>query len=289
MVHRRIKTREVFDLACSAYLGLRRAAHRAEAAADAAALADSDDEADDAGPPPPPPQPRQRPASRPTPPAAPPASDAAGAGNDATEPSAMQATNDAAGAGGGALTQHAPPPQPHPPRHEPAPTHNAPRTAQPVLDCVSHLLVRWPDRQCAGVNAANLVAAPTKAAALATADRNVRPPALSSGLLAIDGVFHEVCAGNGTISHCVAHHGLAAGTLSETDGPKAAALPLAFPAPARVVGDAMTPHNWGRDPALAAGKSSSSRRCPRTHSCQARSRSAARRCFSTTASLSPPI
>ena len=68
----------------------------------------------------------------------------------------------------------------------------------------------------------------------------MRPPALSSDLPAIDGVFHEVCAGNGTLSHCVAHHGLAAGTLSEADGPKAAALPLAFPAPARVVGDAMT-------------------------------------------------
>ena len=55
--HRRIKTREVFDLACSAYLGLCRAAHRAEIAAYAAASADSDDDADDAGPPPPPPQP----------------------------------------------------------------------------------------------------------------------------------------------------------------------------------------------------------------------------------------
>ena len=252
MVHQRTKTREVFDLACSAYLGLRRAAHRAEAAADAAALADSDDDADDVGPPPPPPQPRQQPASRSTPPAAPPACDAAGAGNDATAPSAAQAANDAAGAVGGALTQHAPPPQLHPPRHEPAPTHNAPRTAQPALGCVSHLLVRWLDRQCAGGNAANLVAAPTKAAALASADRNVRPPALSSGLSAIDGVFHEVCAGNGTLSHCAAHHGLAAGTLSETDGPKAAALPLAFPAPARFVGDAMS-HDWIRDPALAVG------------------------------------
>ena len=112
--------------------------------------------------------------------------------------------------------------------------------------------MRWPDRQRAGGCAANLVAAPTTAAALAAVDRNVRPPALSSGLPAIDGVFHEVCAGNGTLSHCVAHHGLAAGTLSETDGPKAAALPLAFPAPARVVGDAMT-HDWSRDPALAVG------------------------------------
>ena len=68
----------------------------------------------------------------------------------------------------------------------------------------------------------------------------MRPPTLGSGLPAIDGVFHEVCAGNGTLSHCVAHHCLAAGTLSETDGAKAAALPLAFPAPARIVGDAMT-------------------------------------------------
>ena len=100
--------------------------------------------------------------------------------------------------------------------------------------------MRWPDRQCAGGSAANLVAAPTQAAALASADRKVRPPTLGSGLPAIDGVFHEVCAGNGTLSHCVAHHCLAAGTLSETDGAKAAALPLAFPAPARIVGDAMT-------------------------------------------------
>ena len=131
-------------------------------------------------------------------------------------------------------------------------TRDTPRTAKPALGCVSHLLVQWPDRQRAGGHAANLVAAPIRAAALATADRNVRPPALSSGLPTIDGVFHEVCAGNGTLSHCVAHHGLAAGTLSETDGPKAAALPLAFPAPARVVGDAMT-HDWSRDPALAVG------------------------------------
>ena len=65
-------------------------------------------------------------------------------------------------------------------------------------------------------------------------------------------MFHEVCAGNGTLSNCIAHHGLAAGTLSETDGPKAVALPLAFSAPARVVGDAMA-HDWRRDPALVVG------------------------------------
>ena len=56
IVHRRIKTGEVFDLASSAYLGLCQAAHRAEATADAAALADSDDDADDDGAPPPPPR-----------------------------------------------------------------------------------------------------------------------------------------------------------------------------------------------------------------------------------------
>ena len=55
-VHRRIKTREIFDLAESAYLDLRRAVHRAEAVADAAAVADSDDDADDDGAPPPPPR-----------------------------------------------------------------------------------------------------------------------------------------------------------------------------------------------------------------------------------------
>ena len=49
MVHRRIKTREVFDLTCSVYLGLRRAAHHAAAAADAVALADSDNGAVDDG------------------------------------------------------------------------------------------------------------------------------------------------------------------------------------------------------------------------------------------------
>ena len=42
-VHRRIKTREIFDLASSAYVDMRRAAHRAKAAADAAASSDSDD------------------------------------------------------------------------------------------------------------------------------------------------------------------------------------------------------------------------------------------------------
>ena len=55
-VHRRIKTREIFDLASSAYVDMRRAAHRAEAAADAATLADSDDDADDNDTPPSPPQ-----------------------------------------------------------------------------------------------------------------------------------------------------------------------------------------------------------------------------------------
>ena len=55
-VHRRIKTREIFDLAESAYLGLRRAAHCAETVADAAAVADSDDDSDDDGAPPPPPR-----------------------------------------------------------------------------------------------------------------------------------------------------------------------------------------------------------------------------------------
>ena len=55
-MHLRIKTREIFDLAESAYLGLRRAAHRAEAAADAVAMADSGDDADDDGAPPPPPR-----------------------------------------------------------------------------------------------------------------------------------------------------------------------------------------------------------------------------------------
>ena len=86
----------------------------------------------------------------------------------------------------------------------------------------------------------------------APADRKVRLTALGSGLPATTGDFHEACAGNGTLLHCVAHHGLAAGTLSETDATKAAALPLAFPAPTRAVGGAMT-HDWSRDPALAVG------------------------------------
>ena len=60
-VHRRIKTREIFDLASEAYVDMRRAAHRAKAAADAAASsdsddADSDDDDDDGGSPPAPPQ-----------------------------------------------------------------------------------------------------------------------------------------------------------------------------------------------------------------------------------------
>ena len=42
-VHRRIKTREIFDLASEAYVDMRRAAHRAKAAADTAASSDSDD------------------------------------------------------------------------------------------------------------------------------------------------------------------------------------------------------------------------------------------------------
>ena len=56
LVHRRVKTHEIFDLAESAYLGLRRAAHCAETVADAAAVADSDDDSDDDGAPPPPPR-----------------------------------------------------------------------------------------------------------------------------------------------------------------------------------------------------------------------------------------
>ena len=61
-VHRRIKTREIFDLASTAYVDMRRAAHRAEAAADAAALADSDDDDDEGDLPPSPPQ--RQPASK---------------------------------------------------------------------------------------------------------------------------------------------------------------------------------------------------------------------------------
>ena len=63
-VHRRIKTREIFDLASSAYSDMRRAAHRAKAAADAAASSDSDDDDDDDDSPPAPPQ--QQPASEAT-------------------------------------------------------------------------------------------------------------------------------------------------------------------------------------------------------------------------------
>ena len=63
-VHRRIKTREIFDLASEAYCDMRRAAHRAKAAADAAASSDSDDDDDDDDSPPAPPQ--QQPASEAT-------------------------------------------------------------------------------------------------------------------------------------------------------------------------------------------------------------------------------
>ena len=56
MVHRRIKTREVFDLASSAYVDMCRAAHRAKVAARAADSSDSDDDTDDDGEPPPPPR-----------------------------------------------------------------------------------------------------------------------------------------------------------------------------------------------------------------------------------------
>ena len=55
-VHRRMKTREIFDLASSAYCDMRRAAHRARAAARAAASSDSDDDDDDDDSPPAPPQ-----------------------------------------------------------------------------------------------------------------------------------------------------------------------------------------------------------------------------------------
>ena len=55
-VHRRMKTREIFDLASSAYCDMRRAAHRARAAARAAASSDSDDDDDDSDSPPAPPQ-----------------------------------------------------------------------------------------------------------------------------------------------------------------------------------------------------------------------------------------
>ena len=55
-VHRRMKTREIFDLASSAYCDMRRAAHRAKAAANAAASSDSDDDDGDGDSPPAPPQ-----------------------------------------------------------------------------------------------------------------------------------------------------------------------------------------------------------------------------------------
>ena len=55
-VHRRIKTREIFDLANGAYVDMRRASHCANAAADAAASSDSDDDDDDGDSPPAPPQ-----------------------------------------------------------------------------------------------------------------------------------------------------------------------------------------------------------------------------------------
>ena len=66
-VHRRIKTREIFDLANEAYVDMRRAAHRAKAAAGTDASSDSDDadsdggDDDDGSPPAPP---RQQPASK---------------------------------------------------------------------------------------------------------------------------------------------------------------------------------------------------------------------------------
>ena len=129
--------------------------------------------------------------------------------------------------------------------------HEGARSTKPALGHVSHLLVTWPDRQSDGIAAEGLVAAPAQAFARAPPDRAPRPPAYSSGMPVIDGVFHEVCAGNGTLTHCVAHHGLEAGTLSETDTLKAKALPLAFPK-ARVVGNAMT-HDWRQNPALAVG------------------------------------
>ena len=61
-VHRRIKTRKIFDLANTAYVDVRRAAHRAKAAADAAASSDSDDDDDDGDSPSAPPQ--RQPASK---------------------------------------------------------------------------------------------------------------------------------------------------------------------------------------------------------------------------------
>jgi 8-oxo-dGTP pyrophosphatase MutT (NUDIX family) len=55
-VHRRMKTREIFDLASDAYCDMRRVAHRAKNKADAAASSDSDDDDDDDDSPPAPPQ-----------------------------------------------------------------------------------------------------------------------------------------------------------------------------------------------------------------------------------------
>ena len=55
-VHRRMKTREIFDLASEAYCDMSRAAHRAKAAANAAASSDSDNDDDDGDSPPAPPQ-----------------------------------------------------------------------------------------------------------------------------------------------------------------------------------------------------------------------------------------
>ena len=53
-VHRRIKTREIFDLASETYCGMRRAVHRAKAAAAAASSdSDNDDDVDDSPPTPP--------------------------------------------------------------------------------------------------------------------------------------------------------------------------------------------------------------------------------------------
>jgi hypothetical protein len=55
-VHRRMKTREIFDLASQAYCDMRRVAHRAKAKARAAASSDSDGDDDDDGSAPAPPQ-----------------------------------------------------------------------------------------------------------------------------------------------------------------------------------------------------------------------------------------
>ena len=107
-MHRRIKPREIFDLAESAYLGLRRAAHRAEAAADAAAVVDSDDDTDDDGALPPPP--RQQPASETT-------------SNELNGPGRGVCPS---GAGFG---RYNPPPEPEPPPNAAAEASAAPATA----------------------------------------------------------------------------------------------------------------------------------------------------------------